>query len=484
MKETNHKEPARLHSYHLPTEVMDVAGSAKMAMSTVADSASTFDEDGFGIQERPVPGYERSFSYIPFGIDDLLPYHLIHTIMGDEIMSQNLFFNALTTYGEGLRYTDVATRRPAGRVRHVDPATGAEETSDIGRFAINNSLKEFFLEQATDMKFFFFSVAVVILNRDGTQIVQIRHKEAEHCRFEKADAKGRINHVFYANWRKTAGSLRKKDIEVLTLLDEKNPLGHLEVLMGRAPGADGETRVRSNQRKFALVMRFPTPGQRYYPTPYYTSIFRGDWFDLKRLIGKGKKAKIRNHAGVKYHVEIDKQYWDNIIIEENIIDPVAIKERIKKERENIRDFVTGIENSGKMWITGCYTSPDGKEQHLVRINVIDTSKEGGDWSDDINEAANMICYGTNIHPNLVGASPGKSNNNNSGSDKRELFTLKQSLETAFRDMLAKVHQLVIYFNGWQDVVMPEVPIILLTTLDKNTDAKKVSPDGSTSDPNE
>lgn len=70
---------------------MDVAGSAKMAMSTVADSAGTFDEDGFGIQERPVPGYERSFRYIPFGIDDLLPYHLIHTIMGDEIMSQNLF---------------------------------------------------------------------------------------------------------------------------------------------------------------------------------------------------------------------------------------------------------------------------------------------------------------------------------------------------------------------------------------------------------
>lgn len=44
-------------------------------------------------------------------------------------------------------------------------------------------------------------------------------------------------------------------------------------------------------------------------------------------------------------------------------------------------------------------------------------------------------------------------------------------------MLAKVHQLVIYFNGWQDAVQPEVPIILLTTLDKNTDAKKVLPDG-------
>lgn len=95
----------------------------------------------------------------------------------------------------------------------------------------------------------------------------------------------------------------------------------------------------------------------------------------------------------------------------------------------------------------------------------------------------MICYGMNIHPNLVGATPGKSQSNNSGSDKRELFTLKQSLETAFRDMLMKFHEVVIFFNGWQDKVRPEVPIVLLTTLDKKTDAVQVSGDGDVSDAN-
>ena len=87
----------------------------------------------------------------------------------------------------------------------------------------------------------------------------------------------------------------------------------------------------------------------------------------------------------------------------------------------------------------------------------------------------MLCYGTNIHPNLVGAVPGKSQSNNSGSDKRELFTLKQSLETAFRDMLLGVHELIIWFNGWQDKAVPTVPMVLLTTLDKGTDAKSVNP---------
>lgn len=451
------------------SEFFDIQIPVNSAVADVVDSSTVFDEDGFLTEGQPVPGYQE-LRYIPFGVDDELPFRLIHTIGADEVLSQNLFFNILTTYGSGLQYVDRETKAPTD-----DP--------EIRRFLLSNSFHEFFLEQCTDMKYFFFAVAVIILDREGKRILQIRHKDACYCRFEKADKKGRINHVFYANWNHP-GALTKKDVEMLTLLNEKNPLGHLEVLMGRAPGADGLTRMRTTERKFAVVMRFPTPGQRYYPTPYYSALFRGDWYDLKRLIGKAKKSKIRNHSSVKYQVEIHKDYWQNIFTEENIMNPLEQQKRIKKEKENIRNFVTGLANSGKVWISSYYVDSYGHEQHSVRINTIDTSKEGGDWSEDIQEASNMICYGLNIHPNLVGATPGKSQSNNSGSDKRELFTLKQSLETAFHDMLLKVHELVIFFNCWEKKVTPQVPIVLLTTLDQNTDAKKVFPDGTTTDPND
>lgn len=182
-------------------------------------------------------------------------------------------------------------------------------------------------------------------------------------------------------------------------------------------------------------------------------------------------------------MEVHRDYWTNILAEENIVDPEEQKARIKKEKQDIRNFVSGVHNSGKVWISGYYIDSYGKEQRMVRINLIDSGKEGGDWAEDIQETSNMICYGMNIHPNLVGATPGKSQSNNSGSDKRELFTLKQSLETAFRDMLMKFHEVVIFFNGWQDKVRPEVPIVLLTTLDKKTDAVQVSGDGDVSDAN-
>ena len=106
----------------------------------------------------------------------------------------------------------------------------------------------------------------------------------------------------------------------------------------------------------------------------------------------------------------------------------------------------------------------------IRVINIEGAKEGGDYADDINVAANTLCYADNVHPNLVGAVPGKSQSNNSGSDKRELFTMKQALETAFHDLLLRPVELCLEYNGWEDV-RAAVPIVQLTTLDQHTDAQ-------------
>jgi len=64
--------------------------------------------------------------------------------------------------------------------------------------------------------------------------------------------------------------------------------------------------------------------------------------------------------------------------------------------------------------------------------------------------------------------------NNSGSDKRELFTLKQATERAYHDLMTVVHWLVILYNHWESRIYPDVPIIQLTTLDKHEDAQEVT----------
>lgn len=437
-------------------ELIDIApGGVMAAVETVEDTTGIFDD--YRMQYRPVPGRPREM-YAPWGVDNELPFKIRDLVGSDEVTAQNKFFNVLACYGAG----------PVLNGADGQPTT----LPDAIRFRRRTGLGTFFLEQITDMKYYFMAVSVIILSKDGTQINRLVHKDACFCRLEKADKSGRISHVYYANWKK--GNLQRGDVERIPLLREDDPIGDLMVKMGREPGPDGRCCVRTPLRKFAVLLRFPTVGCQYYPTPYYAAMFRGGSYFEKRLISAAKIAKIRNHASVKYQVEVEHKYWQKIISEERITDPLKIKERIKKEKEKIRDFVAGVHNSGKAWITGYYVDPLGHEVRDIRVNNIEGSKEGGDYADDINVAANTLCYADNTHPNLVGAVPGKSQSNNSGSDKRELFTMKQALETAFHDLLLRPVEMVCEFNGWQGVT-PAVPMIMLTTLDEHKDAKRINP---------
>lgn len=430
--------------------------SAVAAAAEIEDSSTVFDDDGLNICPSTLPG-PHNYSYIPWGAKNDMPYEIIRMIQADEVMSQNKLFNVLTNYGRGLQLTD--------------PATGKEtENDEIQKWAMANALHTYQLEQSTDMKHFYFAVSVITLSRDLRRILSLRHREACYCRFEAADSRGRIRHVFYGNWRK--GGLGEKDVEVLPLLDFHDPLGDLRRRLGLDPYYDGSRRKEPQGYKYAILTRFPTVGFQYYPIPYYAAIFRGDWYDIKRMIGAGKKALMRNQPVVKYHVEISRDYFDRIVLSEQISDPVKRKERIMEEKTKIRDFITGAENSGKVWFSTFLQTPDGKEQRDVRINRIETAKAGGEWSEDIQEASNITCYGDNIHPNLVGATPGKSQSNNSGSDKRELFTMKQALEKAWHDIMLVPLQLCMRYNEWK--VRPEVPMLMLTTLDQHTDARETT----------
>lgn len=432
------------------------------------DSGTIFDADDI-VPTLTVEVNGKSYEYIPFGADNRLCFDMIRFIGGSSVLSENKLFNVLTCYGKGVQYMDIDTDSPT-------------KDKAIKLFLLHNSIARFTLEQITDLKFFYYSVCAVILNKAGNKIVSIRHKEACYCRFEKSK-NGRSEHVFFANWR---NGVNPEQVEVLPILDELDPLGDLQYRMG-LNSSDGSTKLRggpkTNDRVFAIVTRFPTPGQQYYPVPYYTALFRDGWFDISRLIAIGKKAKLKNHAAIPYLVEIHKDYWKGIFKEEHITQPEKQKERVLVEKERIKKFIGGIENSGKIWVAGFYTTPDGKEVQMVRITRIDTSKDGGDYSDDIAESNNMMCYADNVHPNLVGATPGKSQMNNSGSDKRELFTLKQSIETAFHDLLLTVHQVTVYFNKWEELVYPDIPMLMLTTLDENKDAKMVTANPASHDNN-
>ena len=407
-----------------------------------SDSTAVFKED-LDIPERIL---DKDTSYIPWGGDDELPYNVLKKIEDDETLSTCQLFNAEVCYGAGLQYK-------------ADACTTAVK-DEIEDFFLDNNIAAYFLGVCQDFKHFGWCITVIMLNEQRTKIVRVLRKEVAYCRFTKADKDGRIHEVLYANWRKP---VQAEDVEHIPLLDPASPL------------TDLRTRVASGKCgcKFAILTKVPTPDSTYYPIPYYASIFKSKWYDIKQLIATAKKAKLENASPIQYHIEVAHKYWEGIFKAEGITDPIKMQARVNEEKQRIIDFLTGAENAGKVWFSTFYISPDGKEQHDVVINKIDNTKEGGDWESDHQEAVNMMCFTLRVHSNLVGSVPGKSQMNNSGSDKRELYTIAQALQKPYHDLLFLPHKIIIRFNKWTGAV-PDCPFVMLTTLDEHTDAKQVT----------
>lgn len=421
------------------------------AIVNEVSSANLFDTEIS--QPTVVKGTTRG--YVPWGGDNGLPQQIRDKVYDSDVMSPNMLFNVLTCYGRGVGYTN---------------RDGSEVTDEeIVTFFKRNRLISLMWEAITDIKFWNFAIMVLILDKEGNKVVQLVHKEAMYIRFETCDPKtGRVEKVLYANWEDRDSA---DNPEIIELLDTRDPWGDMMIRLGRIPGLDGRTK-KVTDRKFAFLVKIPTPGNKYYPFAYWMSSLRSGWYDLSVMVPKVKRARMKSGMKIRYQVEIDREFWRYLYDVEKITDPEKQKARRDLEIKNIKEFLSGMENGDKIWFSGYYIDPNRVEHKLVRINIIDNKTEGGDWIEDAEEAANFLCYAQGVHPHLNGATPGKNKGSQSGSDKRELFTMKQAIEKPVRDLLLEPLALVSDINNWN--LRFDIPDIMLTTLDQGTDAKEVS----------
>ncbi|WP_304685670.1 hypothetical protein [Muribaculum intestinale] len=406
--------------------------------------------------------------YVTWGDDDMLPYNILDLIEADETVSTCQIFNAEVCYGAGLQY--------------CTKDASEEVAAQVADFLLDNPMPDYFLGVCQDFKHYNFAISVIILNDAGDKIVELHRKPACYCRFCPADEKtGRISKILFAPFR----ALTPQDaVEEIELLDPRSPWRDLCDRMGiRASRSNAAGATRTKCRKFAILSRFPGVDSMYYPIPHYAALFKGNWYNIKRLIGEAKLSKLKNAAPIKYVIEVSSRYWDNIFSRRHIVDPKEQEKIMNEKKREMLEFLTNIENTGTVLFTPKSISLDGKgESPDITVTSIDSkTKEGGDWESDIAEAVNMVCFTMRVHSNLVGSVPGKSQTNNSGSDKRELYTIAQALQKPYHDILFLVHEIIIRYNGWKGVHV-DCPFIQLTTLDEHTDSKKVTTNATNTNP--
>ena len=448
--------------FYSPSNALDILSIHDVPMSNVRAAIVTKTESVFRetntISCLKTP--KGDIAYVPWGADDELPYKLINLIEEDETLSTCQIFNAEVCYGSGLKY---CTEGASPVVKN-----------EVDDFLMDNPMPDYFLGVCQDLKYFNFSISVIILNEDGDKIVELHRKPACYCRFCPADKKtGKITKVIFAPFR----SLTANDsVEVIDLLDPRSPWKDLQQRMGlRASKANPDKGNIPKVRKFAILSRFPGVDSMYYPIPHYAALFKGHWYNIKRLIGEAKMSKLKNAAPIKYVIEVSPRYWDNLFASRHTVSQEERQKLINEKKQEMLQFLTSVENTGSVLFTPKSISLDGKgESPDITVTSIDSkTKEGGDWESDIAEAVNMVCFTMRVHSNLVGSVPGKAQTNNSGSDKRELYTIAQALQKPYHDILFLVHQIIIKFNKWNGVHV-DCPFIQLTTLDEHSDAKEVS----------
>ncbi len=436
-----------------------------------ARAAVTFaSKDYFTEPDKPISVNEKYRGAVPWGSDNDLPRYITDTLGKNPVGSGSMELRIDIAYGAGVKF---GVMDENGEFREATQQEKQGIYAAVEQFFQDNDMNTFMSELITDINFFYNGFVEIILDMNdpgSRRVVSMEAKEAYFSRWETANLDTGIveNHFYSALWPKKP---KETEVTITPVIWAKNAAKELEIRIGRRPNDAGKTKDEKKFR-YILPVRLPSPGRTYYTKPYWYSVIESGWMEFANKIPEFKKQFMLNSLYIAYHIEINEQYFPKIFAKEGITTKKGQEERVKKELDNLNEFLKGAEKAGKSMITYFKSTPDGKvEIPDIKIHVID-KKIGGEYIDDSHEASAMIAYAMRVHPSLIGTIPGKTTSNLSGSDKRELLRIAQSLQKRVRDQILKPLYLVKQINKWSPEIVFSIPDIFLTTLDTNGEIDK------------
>lgn len=448
-------------------ETYAVLKGGKEVIKFADNSDITTDKEATGVEITP-KGNTTPIKFIPRGRNNNMMYDIMKKIGHNVTVGSNIEFKTKIIYGDGVmvykKYRDPVTKQI--KKEEVLP----EECPEIFDFIENNNLPLARMEIANDLAIFYDSYVEYIFDRnERPKLIQIKAKEATCSRISEIDEKtGKSEwHGYSAEWHKGT----PEDVIATPLLDRQTPLRDLKVRMGLLPNENGKNEI-TKQRRFIHNIRINTPGRFYYSLPYWWSVFASGWYDFATAIPVFKKALIKNQMALRYIVYIQESFWDKLFAIEKITKDEDKKARKEKFLTDMNDFLSGEENAGKGFVSHFrYDRVKGFEDKDIIITTLDSFFKGGEYIEDSEEVSNTMCYGMNVHPSIIGSSPGKAKSIN-GTEARELFIMQQALMKLYQDMTLEPLYFAKAMNGWPKDIYFSVTNCQLTTLDKGTGATK------------
>lgn len=424
------------------------------------------DQEDNNITCKPTNLKNKEIDFVRRGTDNHMPYTILKNIVSNVTVSSNIEFKNKIIYGDGLLVYK-KTRGDDGKIKKEEVLES--EYPEIFNWLENNDYDQVRYELANDLAIYYESYVKYLFSRDGKKLVQCKVQETANSRISVIDDKTKKSewHGLSAEWNKSP----EDDLIVTPLLDRQSSLSDLKKRRGIIPNDEGITKI-SKDLKFIHNIRINTPGRFYYSRPYWWSIFVSGWYDFSSAIPVYKKALIKNQMTLKYVIYIKSNFWDKMYKNMRITEDTEKTKARATFLKELNDFLSGEENAGKAFVSEfAYDKVKGFEEKDIIVETLDNKNIGGEYIEDSEEVSNVMSYAMNVHPSIIGSSPGKSKSIN-GTEARELFIIAQAMMKMFQDATLKPLYVAKAINEWPKDIYFSVTNCQLTTTDQGTGAIK------------
>lgn len=359
---------------------------------------------------------------------------------------------------------------------------------EVKDFLENNNLDLIFLELFNDMCHMGICFPEIGLEQQASQgntvlwkpkISSISHRSTLTCRLERMDEENHINYVYVSNrWldqSAVATVTQGQDIVAFPALDPQRPLTSLrnKVVDTRLKAYHGKkdgrgTPIGERPTRFIFPEYYPTMGRPYYPQPSWWTVFGGEIYKYASTLIENRVTARENSNMWGKIIYVHMDYLNKLFMQEQAA--------TKEERDEIRNklwyeintFLKDRSKNGSTLLSFTFTGNDGKEKEAFRIvDVPQGDKDSASVNKtELAEAASIIFFALEIHPDLIGAVPGRSGSSG-GTYQREMYEMKKLMMGPTQNIVLKVLEMTRDFNEWDSHLVWGIKQMSLTTLDRN-----------------
>lgn len=420
--------------------------------------AAAFRIDSSKESHSRVPIEEKGSSKIAkWGDDNLYPDRFMGALKKNGAGSSSFRFNRAAHYGQGFRLWRGDSSDDGKEDRKIVPINSIPK---VGEFFKANKMHRVFTEVIADLELWSLGWPEYILSNDYNEIVSVRRFQTSKMRYETINPKTGLIENSYFSHKWTSG-----------LTADSPFVQKIPVVDSYCSAEQVKEYCKSKKiHKFMMPIFYPLIDETYYPEPEQHSVFRNGWMDVVNAIPEYKKHFSENQLNVKYMVYISEEYFLRVYQEDWENFTPDKKQEIRKELTNkIDEHLAGNKNAGKSIQSVVFKDDDGEWVKGIEVVPLKDENSGeGKGLLDSSAGNSEIMGAWGVDPNLMGVGiPGGKLNGDSGSNKREAFSIVNSLFKTKRETSLEMWRLLRDYNGWDADLEGDFAVTELTTLDKN-----------------